>query len=185
MKIDLTLKITPKMVKDAQGNEKKTLVGHIGTYFDVMDKEFPLEYTSRKGIVFDCSKVKDREIEIKDIDINKINKDMFVGFYTGFINEVEYGSKEYFLNYPELSKKLLDLLIKKEVSIVGIDFAGVRRGKEHTLTDQYFANNGAFIVENLCNLDKVINKENLIINTYPMSYEGVTGLPCRVVAEVS
>ena len=29
MKIDITLKITPKMVTDAQGNEKKTLVGHL------------------------------------------------------------------------------------------------------------------------------------------------------------
>ena len=43
MFIDMTLKITPKMVKDAQGNEKKALVGHLGTHFDVMDKEFPLE----------------------------------------------------------------------------------------------------------------------------------------------
>jgi len=55
MKIDLTLKITPRMVTDAQGNEKKTLVGHLGTHFDVMNKEFPLEYTERKGIVFDIS----------------------------------------------------------------------------------------------------------------------------------
>ena len=45
MKIDVTLKITPKMVTDAQGNEKKALVGHLGTHFDVMNKEFPLEYT--------------------------------------------------------------------------------------------------------------------------------------------
>jgi len=43
MLIDITLKITPKMVSDAQGNEKKALVGHLGTHFDVMNKEFPLE----------------------------------------------------------------------------------------------------------------------------------------------
>ena len=53
MKIDITLKITPRMVTDAQGNEKKALVGHLGTHFDVMDKEFPLEYTERKAIIFD------------------------------------------------------------------------------------------------------------------------------------
>mgnify|MGYP007066589725 CR=1 FL=1 len=57
MLIDITLKITPKMVTDAQGNEKKSLVGHLGTHFDVMDKEFPLEYTERKGICFDVSSV--------------------------------------------------------------------------------------------------------------------------------
>ena len=38
MLIDITLKITPKMVTDAQGNEKKALVGHLGTHFDVMNK---------------------------------------------------------------------------------------------------------------------------------------------------
>ena len=74
MKIDITLKITPQMVTDAQGNEKKALVGHLGTHFDVMDKEFPLEYTKRNGIVFDVSKVKNREIDIVDIDMDKVKK---------------------------------------------------------------------------------------------------------------
>ena len=50
MLIDITLKITPKMVTDVQGNEKKALVGHLGTHFDVMNKEFPLEYTKRAVI---------------------------------------------------------------------------------------------------------------------------------------
>ena len=78
MKIDITLKITPKMVTDAQGNEKKTLVGHLGTHFDVMNKEFPLEYTERNGIVFDVSRVKNRDIDIDGIDINQVGRDMFV-----------------------------------------------------------------------------------------------------------
>ena len=87
MKIDITLKITPKMVTDAQGNEKKTLVGHLGTHFDVMNKEFPLEYTERNGIVFDVRTVTDRDIDVKDIDIDKVSTDMFVAFYTGFIED--------------------------------------------------------------------------------------------------
>lgn len=41
---------------------------------------------------------------------------------------------------------------------------------------------GVFIVENLCNLVKVIGR--CVINTYPMNYTEMTGLPCRVVAEV-
>ena len=62
MLADITLKITPKMMLDANGNEKKTLTGHLGTHFDVMGKEFPLEYTRRKGIIFDVSTVKERDI---------------------------------------------------------------------------------------------------------------------------
>ena len=156
MKIDITLKITPKMATDAQGNERKALVGQLGTHVDVMNKEFPLEYTERKGIVFDVSGVKGRDIDIVDIDLNKVTNDMFVCFYTGFIEEEGYGTRKYFTEHPQLSKELLNALLQKNVSMIGVDFAGVRRGKEHTPTDQYCADHGVFIIENLCNLCSVL-----------------------------
>ena len=185
MKIDITLKITPKMVKDAQGNEKKALVGHLGTHFDVMNKEFPLEYTQRNGIVFDVSKVQNRDIDIADIDLDEVSSDMFVAFYTGFIEEEGYGTRKYFTEHPQLSNELIEELLKKKVSIIGIDFAGVRRGKEHTPMDQHCADYGVFIIENLCNLKKLLENDGIFIaNTYPMNYADMTGLPCRVVAEI-
>ena len=185
MKIDITLKITPKMVTDAQGNEKKALVGHLGTHFDVMDKEFPLEYTERKGIVFDVTEVKNKDINITDIDIDKVTKDMFVAFYTGFIEKEGYGTKKYFTEHPQLSNELLEALLQKNVSIIGVDFAGVRRGKEHTPMDQHCADHGVFIIENLCNLCSVLKKgSTFIANTYPMNYAQMTGLPCRVVVDI-
>ena len=118
MLIDITLKITPKMVTDAQGNEKKALVGHLGTHFDVMNKEFPLEYTKRRAIVFDVSDVGDRDIDIDDIVISKVEQNMFVAFYTGFIEKEGYGGKEYFTGHPQLSDKLIDALLDKGVSII-------------------------------------------------------------------
>ena len=78
MLIDITLKITPKMVTSAQGNEKKALVGHLGTHFDVMNKEFPLEYTERKGFVFDVSNVVGRDIDIVDIEHRSMRKNVRV-----------------------------------------------------------------------------------------------------------
>ena len=182
MLIDITLRITPKMVTDAQGNEKKALAGHLGTHFDVMNKEFPLEYTRRRAVVFDVSAVKDRDIDVADIELSKVGKDMFVAFYTGFIEKEGYGGKAYFTGHPQLSNELIDALLVKEVSIIGVDFAGVRRGKEHTPKDQYCADHGVFIIENLCNLKAVIGE--CIIHTYPMNYAEMTGLPCRVVAEL-
>lgn len=185
MKIDITLKITPKMVTDAQGNEQKALVGHLGTHFDVMNKEFPLEYTQRNGLVFDVSGVKDRDIEVTDIGAHKITKDMFIAFYTGFIEEEGYGTKRYFSKHPQLSNELIQVLLQKEVSIIGVDFAGVRRGKEHTPMDQYCADRGVFVVENLCNLREILkNGSTFIANTYPMNYAKMTGLPCRVIADI-
>jgi kynurenine formamidase len=185
MKIDITLRITPEMISDAQGNEKKALVGHLGTHFDVMNKIFPLEYTERKGIVFDVSKVQDRDIDIADIDMHSIVNDMFVCFYTGFIEKEGYGTKTYFTAHPQLSNELLEALLQKNISIIGIDFAGVRRGKEHTPMDQHCADHGVFIIENLCNLCTVLeNGETFTAHTYPMNYAQMTGLPCRVIADI-
>ena len=60
-------------------------MGHLGTHFDV-------------------SRVKNRDID--DIDINKVTKDMFVCFYTGFIEEEGYGTKKYFTEHPQISNEL-------------------------------------------------------------------------------
>ena len=182
MLVDLTLRITPKMVAAAQGNEKKALVGHIGTHFDVMDKEFPLEFTRRDAIVFDVSSVMDRDICVSDVDIQAVRRSTFVAFCTGFISREPYGGKNYFSSHPQLSPGLIDLLVDRGVSIIGIDAAGIRRGKEHTAADQYCADHNVFIVENLCNLNQIIGES--VINTYPMNYAEMTGLPCRVIAEV-
>lgn len=191
MLIDITVKITPKMAKDAQGNEKKALVGHLGTHFDVMDKEFPLEYTERRGICFDVSAAASagRDIEISDIDMSKALPGAFVCFFTGFIEKTGYGTPEYFHEHPQLSMELIEALAEKGISIIGIDFAGVRRGKEHTPTDQYCADRGVFIVENLCSLNKILNAAAgqdgyFTASTYPMNYAEISGLPCRVVARI-
>ena len=75
----------------------------------------------------------------------------------------------------------------KKVSIIGVDFAGVRRGAEHTPKDQYCVDRGVFIIENLCNLDKILrgkNQEIFTVNTYPVNFEGMSGLPCRVAGEI-
>lgn len=185
MLIDVTLKITPDMVRTAPGSENKALAGHWGTHFDGMNQDFPLEYTSRDGIVFDVSEVKGRDIEISDIDMNRVSQDMFVAFYTGFIEKIGYGGREYFGEHPQLSNELIDALIDKGISLIGLDFAGIRRGNEHIPKDQYCADRGVFIIENLCNLKAVADAGgSFIANTYPMNYVGMTGLPCRVVAEL-
>ncbi len=185
MLIDITLKITPAMVSDAQGNEKKTLVGHLGTHFDVMDKEFPLDYTRRQAVVFDVRAVSGRDIEVADIDLGSVAPGMFVAFYSGFIERVGYGGPVYFKEHPQLSLPLLDALLDRGIAIIGIDFAGVRRGKEHTPMDQRCADRDVFVIENLCNLGSVLaHGSGFIANTFPVNYAGMTGLPCRVVAEV-
>ena len=187
MLIDLSLRVTKEHMKIAMDYGKMEHLGHLGTHFDVMDKEFPLEYTSREAIVFDVSDVEDRDIEISDIDINKVKEGMFVAFYTDIINKLEYATKEYFEGNRNLSKDLITELVKRGASIIAIDCCGIRAGKEHDLADQYCADHNTFVVENLCNLEKVLNgeKDKLFkVNTYPIKFVDITGLPCRVIAEL-
>lgn len=172
------------MAKNAQGNEQKALVGHLGTHFDVMNHVFPLEYFKRKGIVFDVSKVNGRDICSEDLDLEKVQPDMIVLFYSGYIHQVTYGTKSYFTDHPQLSNELIDVLLEKKISMIGIDFAGVRCGKEHTHMDQYCADHNVFIIENLWNLKELPFEKELVVYTFPMNYADITGLPCRVAAEV-
>ena len=190
MFIDITLKVTPKLIENAQGSEVKLLTnnGHIGTHFDVMDKEFPLEYVERPGVVFDVSRVgTEREITSADIDFSKVRADMFVAFYSGFIEAHEYGTQAYFSGHPHLAVELIDELLARKISIIGVDFAGVRRGQEHTPMDQRCADRGVFVIENLCNLQAILNGAPSALftaNTYPINYTNMSGLPCRVVAKL-
>ena len=185
MLIDITFKVTPDIVKNDPGTLQKSLAGHTGTHFDVMNKEFPLEYTRRDGIVFDVSGVRERDICAEDIDISKVEKGMFVAFYSNFIEEVGNGAPGYFSGSPQLSNELIDQLLDSGVSIIALDFGGIRRGKEHVPKDQLCADRGTFVIENLCNLKALVEGGGrFIAHTYPMSYAGITGLPCRVIAEI-
>lgn len=185
MLVDITLKITPEMTATARGNTDPALVGHMGTHFDVMHKEFPLEYTERRGIVLDVSHVTGRDITAADVELSGAEKDMFVAFYTGYIETVEYGTKKYFAEHPQLSDELIRLLVEKGVSIIGVDCAGIRRTPEHIPADRYCAEHDVFVVENLCNLQALLKAGgSFTACTYPMNYTQMTGLPCRVIAKI-
>lgn len=183
MLIDITLKVTSDMLRRQNEKNGALLAGHLGTHFDVMNKEFPLEYTERRGIVFDVRGVQGRDIDIADVDMEKVEESMFVAFCTGHIEKTGYGTAEYSKDHPQLSHELIRALVEKGASIIGLDFLGARRGSEHTPVDQYCADNGTFIIENLVNL-AALPKEGFAACTYPMNFEGMTGLPCRVIARI-
>lgn len=185
MLIDLTLKLTKKMLYDAMVIKNEALVGHAGTHFDVMDKDFPLTYTERPGIVFDVRDVTGREIDCTDVDLNAVQKDMFVAFCSGYDEAVAYGEPGYFSDHPQLSYGLIHALLEKGISIIGLDFAGIRRTPEHIPADQCCADRGVFVIENLRNLKDVLaHGGRFTAFTYPIRCSDLTGLPCRVVARV-
>ena len=183
MLLDLTLPVTPAMLKEAKELNDPALEGHLGTHFDVMDKEFPLEYTERRGILFDVSRAEGEEIGVGDVALSKVEPGAFVAFCSGYGEKVAYGAPGYFSKGPMLSYELIDALLEKQVSMIGLDFGGIRRGKEHIPADQVCADRGVFVVENLVNLSALEGKV-FTVHTYPMAFTGITGLPCRVIAEI-
>ncbi len=188
MLIDLTLSVDTALLDNISSTERMVRWGHLGTHFDGMDTEFSLEYWRLKGKLFDVRGYEDGIIGIGDIDPSVIEKGDFVIFYTGFLENQEYGSSIYFNDHPQLSYELIDLLLEKEVKIIGIDAAGLRRGEEHTPVDQRCADRGVFVVENIANLKSLNNaagKKQFTVYTSPVNFKGMTGLPCRVIAEVA
>jgi len=187
MFIDLSIQVSASIYEKALSNERMAAFGHLGTHFDVMNKQFPLQYLERPGLAFDVSGTTDPDIDLEDIDISLVQKGMFIAFFTGFIENVGYGTSKYFTIHPQLSNGLIDSLVERHISIIGVDFAGVRRGAEHTPKDQYCADRDVFIVENLCNLKHLLGSQrqrHFTAHTYPMKFADMSGLPCRVVAEI-
>ena len=173
MTTNLSIKLNDEMIKATLLNQRVASFGHLGTHIDLKGKGFNNQIV--KGIIY---KVKDN-IEIKDIDLSLIKENYFVIFNTDHIKNYEYGSKEYFDNYSILDLDLIEELIKRKVSFIGIDGPGIRKGKEHPLIDKYLADNNIFVIENLTNLDSL--EENKI---YDISLKGLKeiddGLPLEI-----
>ncbi len=50
MLIDLSIKVSKLVRQAAADQEKMVSFGHLGTHFDVMNKEFPLSFTEERGL---------------------------------------------------------------------------------------------------------------------------------------
>ena len=191
MKIDLTYALTKKKIEEWASNisdRDKALAstGHLGTHFDVMGKEFPLNFTESRGVVFDVSNVGEGEVDVSDIDFDKIHADDFVLLHTGVADKYDWGSEGYNTHFPQLSWNLIEALTDKKIRMIGVDMRGIRKGDEHTKADNFCAQRGVFVVENLVNLGKLFEEskdKDLIIHIYPVNIRGFSGLPSRVVAE--
>lgn len=184
--IDLTLQVgkTNKVYKWAEMQLKKHIVmGHVGTHIDVYEKtHIPLEYMQRRGMFFDVSHIKDREITSDDIDLDYIRKGDFVLLRTGAIERHPYGSGLYFTQSPILSWELIEALIDERISFIGIDAPDIRKGSEHVEADKLCEKNGVYVIENLTNLDKLKTDEVCKVLTMWHEDAEATGIRCRVVA---
>jgi kynurenine formamidase len=182
MLLDLTLAIDRTAAADDHPLRK---LGHLGTHFDVLDKEFPLEYVKRTGRLIDISTIKDREVVIEDLHA-AISPEDFVIFRTNLAIDVGYGAPEYNRRSAELSDDAVGFLLDRNISLIGVDAASIQKPSKHLEVDHRCAERNVFVVENLCNLEKlapIVGDRPFVVYCAPLNFRGLTGLPCRVVAD--
>ncbi|MFK4784797.1 cyclase family protein [Fusobacterium sp. MFO224] len=188
--IDITLKLDKdnKIWKYLEDKENKFLNGgHIGTHVDVYKKSsIPLKYFKTEGVLIDCTEYDlDKEIEIEALKNIKIKEGNFVIFKTNTEARYSYGSNEYFKKHPQLSLELIDYLLEKKIAFIGVDCAGIRRGKEHVKADIKAEENNVYIIENLdlSHLNTTI-ENSFDIYTMWIDNPFSTGLPTKVLVDI-
>jgi kynurenine formamidase len=185
MLLDLSLSID-RTAQSADDHPLRKL-GHLGTHFDVMEKEFPLEYVKRRGRLVDIRTIRSREVAVGDIP-SGIEPGDFVIFRTNYSTEIGYGSLVYNRTSAELSDAAVTHLLERKISLIGVDAAGIQSPAKHLAVDMRCAASDVFVVENLCNLarlSELAGNRAFTIYCAPLNMRGLTGLPCRVVADVA
>lgn len=127
------------------------------------------------GMVID---VRNQEcIEWKDGYEELIPCNSIVLFCTGWSRF--FGTSTYFDSYPTITSTLVDHLIRKCVKMVGFDTPSPDSAphSEHSS----FLSNHVLILENLCNLEKLIGINNLEIIALPLKIQSDSA-PTRVIA---
>lgn len=151
---------------------------HIGTHIDCYNLskiELPEE--------IDVKVIDVRGLDIIDINILNdisIKEGSFVIFRTGYLENYGYGSEKYFNSEsnPYLTNELVDRLLEFNVKLIGIDLSGIQHGKHHVAIDKYIENKGAYVVENICNLDKVDSEFKADLKWFQL--EGATAIKVQI-----
>ncbi|MCT4544308.1 MAG: cyclase family protein [Vallitalea sp.] len=189
--IDITLRLENNHMiwKWLESQENKLAKSsHVGTNIDVYKKSnIPLEYFKTQGILIDCTKYcLDEEIGIDVLKDIYIEENSFVIFKTNMQLKYQYGSDAYMKQHPQLTWELINYLLEKKLYFIGIDCAGIRKGKEHIQADIKSEENNTYVIENL-DLSKLNLKTGDKFDIYTMWIENpfATGLATRVLVDIS
>ncbi|MEI7829474.1 MAG: cyclase family protein [Prolixibacteraceae bacterium] len=140
--------------------------------------DLPIEQFAGKGFLVNV--VGQKIIDLPESAFEKLLPDSVVLFYTGF--DLYFSQKAYYLSYPELSEATAQILVKKQVKIVGMDSPSPDYApfKTHDI----LLNNNILIIENLTNLSSLLRCHDFEILAFPLKIMADSS-PVRVVARIS
>ena len=185
---DLEIELTNDKIisRDGYCNHNLKMGMHAGTHLD-LPAHMVEDIRNAADISLDslCGQAKmiyanDKKIIKAEPEHQKlIEKNDIVIIYTGMAKE--YGNKKYYNQHPVISEDLADLLIAKDVKLLGFDMPSPDRSpfKVH----QKLFENDIFILENLCNLEKLLGLKSFKFLVFPLKVRAEAA-PCRAAAEI-
>lgn len=180
------LKKSKFLEKDSYNNYLLETGMHTGTHIDspmhLTDSpdflyEYPLDCFIGHGVIIDAEELKEDKngkkfhTKIKDRDI--------VLLYTG--KSKLFGSDEYFEYAPDISEAFLNLLIEKNIKMLGMDCSSP--DKFPFPVHKKLFSNKTLMIENLTNLDPLLNVEEFEIIALPLKIEADSSI-ARVIAKI-
>ncbi|QVK16830.1 cyclase family protein [Mycoplasmatota bacterium] len=160
---------------------------HIGTHIDTPmhmseDKltidEYPLNQFYGNGVLINA--YQEKIVSYKEEYDSLVQENDIVLIYTG--HSEYYGMKNYYEDYPILSERLIHFLIEKKVKLIGVDTPSP--DKPPFLMHQELFKHHILLIENLCNLNKLINVKKFEVFSFPLKIKADASL-LRVVAKIS
>ena len=85
-----------------------------------------------------------------------------------------YGEAKYYDEHPVLSEELVDCFIRNNIKLVGMDMPSPDRFPYHI--HKRLLSNDICILENLCNLEKLLNKNQIEIFALPLKMRSEASL---------
>ncbi|WP_304509614.1 cyclase family protein [Anaerotignum sp.] len=175
---------------------KETLLhfySHTGTHMDapnhIYSNGISLDKKEVSGFVGKACIIDVRDvppgglIDISYIEKNKerVERAEFIIFRTGW--ERYWGQDAYFGEYPVISKEVAVYLVGNNKKGMGLDNIGLDpiSDSELTLHHLLLKNENMVIIENLCNLEFIGERDFLFV-ALPLKFEDSDGAPVRAIA---
>ena len=175
-------------IKDCGVSDHKIASGmHVGTHMDAplhmvdggaVISEFPVEHFQGRGVLIDARGM--NIIAPPILEKYDIREKDIVLVWTGW--DKKYRTDEYFKNWPIMTIAFAQALVKKKISLIGMDTAGPEIEETYPVHKTFLPNN-VLIIENMTGLEKLENYKNFTVHAYPVKYHA-DAAPVRVVAEI-
>ncbi len=172
--------------QDGFNNHELTINMHAGTHIDGPMhllgihrylSEQPVDVFIGEGVLLDAQG--QRIIDYKEEYEELLQENRIVVVHTG--HGASFGEPGYFDNFPVLTERFVQLLIRKRVKMLGLDTPSPELGSVRL--HELLLGSDVLIIENLANVDRLIGAGRFEITALPLLIEADSSI-ARVIARL-